>query len=129
MIFNRNSTWNIVFKPNFYIAKLGYAGVYLFFLFLLQNIDCEYSLEPRVSTIYILSKNKKIIDNFLLKSFNFYDLKNLSAQPSLDAIFCFTRGQKSSSFISVVLSFQFLFAFPFSMYFDMPESKWYFGLM
>ena len=33
-------------KPHFYIAKLGYAGVYLFFLFLLQNIDCGYSLEP-----------------------------------------------------------------------------------
>ena len=32
--------------PYFYIAKLGYAGVYLFFLFLLQNIDCGYSLEP-----------------------------------------------------------------------------------
>ena len=32
--------------PHFYIAKLGYAGVYLFFLFLLQNIDCGYSLEP-----------------------------------------------------------------------------------
>ena len=32
-------------KPHFYIAKLGYAGVYLFFLFLLQNIDCGYSLE------------------------------------------------------------------------------------
>ena len=31
---------------HFYIAKLGYAGVYLFFLFLLQNIDCVYSLEP-----------------------------------------------------------------------------------
>ena len=29
--------------PHFYIAKLGYAGVYLFFLFLLQNIDCGYS--------------------------------------------------------------------------------------
>ena len=29
--------------PHFYI---GYAGVYLFFLFLLQNIDCGYSLEP-----------------------------------------------------------------------------------
>ena len=27
-----------------YIVKLGYAGVYLFFLFLLQNIDCGYSL-------------------------------------------------------------------------------------
>ena len=26
-------------EPHFYIAKLGYAGVYLF-LFLLQNIDC-----------------------------------------------------------------------------------------
>ena len=33
-------------KPNFYIVKLGYAGVYLFFLFLLQNIYCWYSLEP-----------------------------------------------------------------------------------
>ena len=33
-------------EPHFYIAKLGYAGVYLFFLFLLQNIDCGYSLEP-----------------------------------------------------------------------------------
>ena len=32
--------------PHFYIAKLGYARVYLFFLFLLQNIDCGYSLEP-----------------------------------------------------------------------------------
>ena len=44
-------------EPHFYIAKLGYAGVYLFFLFLLQNIDCGYSLEP--PTIYVLSKNKK----------------------------------------------------------------------
>ena len=33
-------------KPHFYIVKLGYAGGYLFFLFLLQNIDCGYSLEP-----------------------------------------------------------------------------------
>ena len=33
-------------KPHIYIEKLGYAGVYLFFLFLLQNIDCGYSLEP-----------------------------------------------------------------------------------
>ena len=61
--------------PHFYVEKLGYAGVYLFFLFLLQNIDCGYSLEPpRVPTIYVLSKN---IKNFLLKFFNFYNLKNL----------------------------------------------------
>ena len=33
-------------KPHLYIVKLGYAGVYLFFLFLLQNIDCGFSLEP-----------------------------------------------------------------------------------
>ena len=32
--------------PQFYIDKLGYAGVYLFFFFLLQNLDCGYSLEP-----------------------------------------------------------------------------------
>ena len=30
--------------PHFYIAKLAYAGVYLFFLFLLQNIDCGWKL-------------------------------------------------------------------------------------
>ena len=29
-----------------YIAKLGYAGAYIVFLFVLQNIDCGYSLEP-----------------------------------------------------------------------------------
>ena len=29
-----------------YIAKLLHAGVYLLFLFLLQNIDCDYLLEP-----------------------------------------------------------------------------------
>ena len=35
-------------EPHFYIIKLGYAGVHLFFLFLVQNIDCGYSLEaPR----------------------------------------------------------------------------------
>ena len=33
-------------KPHFKVVKLGFAGVYLFFLFLLQNIDCGYSLEP-----------------------------------------------------------------------------------
>ena len=42
-------------KPHFYIVKLGFAGVYLLFLFLLQNIDCGYSLEPPrrgVSNVY-----------------------------------------------------------------------------
>ena len=66
--------------PHFYIAKLGYVGVYLFFLFLLQNIDCGYSLEPPcqcVPTIYVLSRNKKIIKKILLKIFIFYNFNNL----------------------------------------------------
>ena len=33
-------------KPHFYIVKLGFTGYTLFFLYLLKNIDCEYSLEP-----------------------------------------------------------------------------------
>ena len=34
-------------KPHFYVVKLGFTGVYIvFFLFLLKNIDCGYSLEP-----------------------------------------------------------------------------------
>ena len=33
-------------KPHFYIVKLGFARVHIFFLFWLQNIDCGYSLEP-----------------------------------------------------------------------------------
>ena len=41
-------------EPHFYIAKLGYAGVHLVFLFLLQNIDCGYSLElPRYTIMYV----------------------------------------------------------------------------
>ena len=37
----------IPLEPHFYIAKLGCVGVYLFFLLLLQNIDCGYSEQPR----------------------------------------------------------------------------------
>ena len=33
-------------KPHFYIVKQVFTGVYIFFLFLLKNIDCGYSLEP-----------------------------------------------------------------------------------
>ena len=33
-------------KPHFYIEKMGFAGVYLFFSFVIQNIECGYSLEP-----------------------------------------------------------------------------------
>ena len=33
-------------EPHFYTVKLGFTGYTLFFLFLLKNIDCGYSLEP-----------------------------------------------------------------------------------
>ena len=33
-------------KPNFYIVKLGFTGVYINFLISAQNIDCVWSLEP-----------------------------------------------------------------------------------
>ena len=62
-------------EPQFYIAKLGYAGVYLIFLFLLQNIDCEYSLEPVLTCTHNLcfeQKIRKLSKNNLLKIFNFY---------------------------------------------------------
>ena len=42
----------------FYIVKVGFTGVCLFFLFLIQNIDCGYSLElPRRggSNLYLQS--------------------------------------------------------------------------
>ena len=32
-------------KPHFYIVKLGFTGVYLIFLILLENIDFGYLLE------------------------------------------------------------------------------------
>ena len=32
-------------KPQFYIVKLGFTGVYIIFLISAQNIDCGYSLE------------------------------------------------------------------------------------
>ena len=63
-------------KAHFYIVKLGYAGVYLFFLFLLQNIDCGYSLEPPL-TIYVLSKSKKNIKIFLMELSAFTTEKNI----------------------------------------------------
>ena len=59
------------FEPQFYIAKLGYVGVYLFVIFLLQNIDSWYSLP----TIYVLSKNKKRYQFFSAENVQFLKLK------------------------------------------------------
>ena len=47
-------------EPHFYIVKLGFAGVYLFFLFLLQDIDCGYSLEPPLKFTHTLCFGAKL---------------------------------------------------------------------
>ena len=59
-------------------------GYTYFFLFLLQNIDCGYSLKPPRrggSNVYpqsmFWSKNKKNIKNFLLEIFTFYNLRKI----------------------------------------------------
>ena len=59
--------------PHFYIVKVGFTGVFIIFLFLLLNIYCGYSLEPK---IYVLSKNMKIVKQFQLKIVNFTAVKN-----------------------------------------------------
>ena len=65
-------------EPPFYMVKVGYGGVYLFFLFLLQNIDCGYSLDSPLqggSNVYpqsmFLAKIRKNIKTFPMKIFNF----------------------------------------------------------
>ena len=42
-------------EPHFYIANIGYAGIYLFFLSLLQNIDCV----PKISKSHNLCFEQK----------------------------------------------------------------------
>ena len=72
-------------EPHFYIAKLGYAGVYLFFLFLIQNKDCGYSLEPPNGSPTVLTSTHnpcfgakiKKIKKKLMKIFIFDNFKNL----------------------------------------------------
>ena len=65
---------NTHLNPHFYIVKLGFAGVYLIFLFFIQNIHCGYSLE-HVPTMYVLRKNAKNINFFAGEIFSFYGEK------------------------------------------------------
>ena len=69
---NQNKT------KQFYIVKLGFTGVYIFILFLLQNRDCGYSMGrlELLSTIYVLSK--KNITILHLKIIIFTAVKNRS---------------------------------------------------
>ena len=68
-------------KPHFYIVKLGIQGYTLFFLFLLKNIDCGYSLEPPCRgdsneyTQYMFWAEIWKISEFLSEKFHFLVVK------------------------------------------------------
>ena len=57
-------------QPGVYVPL---RALFLVFLFLLKNIYCRYSLEP---TIYVLSKNMKIVQKVQLKNVIFTAVKN-----------------------------------------------------
>ena len=68
-------------NPHFYVVKLGFTGVYIFFLISAQKhrlpvfVRSGYSLE-RVPTIYVLSRNmKKIYKSFIFENFQFLEVK------------------------------------------------------
>ena len=71
-------------EPHFYLVKLGFAEVYLFFLFLLQNIDCGYSLEPPRqggSNVYPQSMFRakiRKLSNKILTKFSIFDTEKNS---------------------------------------------------
>ena len=100
-------------KPHFYIVKLGFAGVYLFFLFLLQNIDCGYSLEPprrggsnEYPQSMFCSKNKKNIKFFQLNFFIFYNFKYLFIlHGHVFVMFCYSDSTIPFLLISKISSF------------------------
>ena len=57
-------------KPHFCIVKLWFTGVYIiFFLFLLENINCGYSLEP--SRRIFWAEMWKILELFYQNIFSF----------------------------------------------------------
>ena len=69
-------------QPHFYIAKMGFTGVYINFLISAQNIDCGYLLEPprrggsnEYPQSMFLSRNLKKILEFLSKDFHFLVVK------------------------------------------------------
>ena len=57
------------------MVKLGYAGVYLLFLFLIQNIDCGYSLDC-THNLCFRAKIRKI-SIFSAEIFIFHNFKTL----------------------------------------------------
>ena len=69
-------------KPQFYIVKLGFTGVYIIFLIFAQKIDCGYPLEPphrggsnEYPQSMFWAEIWKISDFFLSENFHFLVVK------------------------------------------------------
>ena len=71
--------------PHFYILKLGFTHINMFFLIFVLKIDCGYSLEQPQSggsnvlpTIYVSGKIRKMSHFFHLKITTFTAVKHCS---------------------------------------------------
>ena len=68
-------------KPHFYILNWGLQGYTLFFLFLLKNIDCGYSLEPPRQAVLTSTHNLcfeqkyEKYQSFSSENFQFLEMK------------------------------------------------------
>ena len=79
----------------FYIVKLGFTGVYIIFLFLLQNIACRYSLE-RTHNLCFEQKYEKS-QKISTKNCRFY-----GREKSLYIVWtCFRNGKQQINHIHV----------------------------
>ena len=86
-------------NPTFVQQKWGTQWYTYFFLFLLQNIDCGYSLEPPQQAVLTSTHNlcfgakiRKNIKLFLQKIFNFYNYRknyNLHGRVFVMQTICF----------------------------------------
>ena len=80
---SRKHAYNMLtpLNPHFYVVKLWFQGYALFFLFLLKNIDCGYSLEPPrrggLTSAHNLCFEQKYekISEFLSENFHFLVVK------------------------------------------------------
>ena len=85
-------------EPHFYILNLGYAGVYIFFLFFLQK-RLWVLVRTASPTIYVLSKNKIYIYIYinLLKIFIFCNFNNLCILQGQVFVMGLTRVEHASN--------------------------------
>ena len=95
--------WHVYpLEPHFYIEKLRFAGVYLIFLFLLQNIDCGYTLEsPRRGG-----------SSEYLQSVSWSRYKKNKYTPANPSFFYIKVGFKGGIYFTNMFSWQIKFSYP-----------------